>query len=124
MKKWLLPLFLVQIPALFADEVLPPPPERSFWQTFVMLGLAGLLFYFILLRPESKRRKVAEEQRSKVKKGDRVNAMGITGTVVKIQDQTIILRMYDGAKIEVVKGAISDVTPGTEEDIKKVEQDK
>jgi len=31
--------------------------------------------------------------------------------------------MYDGSKIEVLKGAITDVIPGTEEDAKKAEKD-
>lgn len=64
-----------------------------------------------------------DDLRSKLKKGDRVNALGIIGTVYKINDQTVILRMVDGSKIEVVKGAISEVTPGSEEDVKKAEQD-
>jgi preprotein translocase subunit YajC len=64
-----------------------------------------------------------EQQRSALKKGDRVTAMGIIGTVSNIKDTSIILRMVDGAKIEVLKNAITDVQPGTEEDLKKVEKE-
>jgi preprotein translocase subunit YajC len=88
-----------------------------------MIGIAMLFFYFILWRPEQKRRKALEEQRSGVKIGDRVTAMGIIGSVVRIQDQTVILKMYDGSKIEVLKGAITDVLPGSEEDAKKADKD-
>ena len=35
--------------------------------------------------------------------------------VDKIKETTLILKMVDGAKIEVLKAAISDVQPGTEE---------
>jgi len=78
-----------------------------------------VFFYFILWRPEQKRRKALENQRSTLKKGDRVTAMGIIGTVLRIQEHTVILKMYDGAKIEVIKGAITDVIPGSEEDAKE-----
>lgn len=98
-----------------------PPPDQSFWQTFVMIAIALAFFYVILWRPEQKRRKAIEEQRSALKKGDRVAAMGILGTVVKIEDQTVILRMYDGAKIEFFKAAITDILPESDDKVKKVE---
>jgi preprotein translocase subunit YajC len=100
-----------------------PPRDQGLWQTMIMIGIALVFFYFILWRPEQKRRKALEEQRSGLKKGDRVTAMGIIGSVVRIQDQTVILKMYDGSKIEVLKGAVTDVLPGTDDDVKKAEKD-
>lgn len=97
------------------------PPDQGFWQTLVMIGIALLFFYFILWRPEQKRRQAAEQQRNSMKKGDRVTAMGIIGTVSRITDNTVILTMVDGAKIEFLKGAISDVAPASEEEAKKGE---
>jgi len=99
-----------------------PPPDQSFWQTLVMIGIAFLFFYIILWRPEQKRRKEAEAQRSALKKGDRVVAMGILGTVVRICDQTVIVKMYDGSKIEFYKAAISDILPETEDSNKKIDE--
>lgn len=104
---------------ILAQEGEPMPPDQSFWQTLVMIGIAFLFFYVILWRPEQKRRKALEDQRGALKKGDRVVAMGILGTIVRVGDQTVIVKMYDGAKIEFYKAAISDVLP--EEDSKKVE---
>lgn len=46
--------------------------------------------------------------------------MGIIGIVFKLQDQTVILKIYDGSKIEVLRGAITEMLPGTEEDAKKI----
>lgn len=114
---------LMSTPLLAIDEDAIPPREQGLYQTVIMIAIALLFFYFILWRPEQKRRKALEDQRSSLKKGDRVTAMGILGTIVRIQEQTVILRMYDGAKIEVLKGVITDVVPGTEEDIKKAEKD-
>jgi preprotein translocase subunit YajC len=101
-----------------------PGPDQGLMQTVMMIAIALLFFYFILWRPEQKRRKEMEAQRNSLKKGDKVTAMGIIGTVLRVQDQTVILRMVDGGKIEVVKGAITDVIAGSEEDIKKAEKEE
>ena len=83
-------------------------------QTFVMIGVALVFFYFILWRPEQKRRKAAEAMRSAMKKGDKVTAMAIIGTVDKINEHTIVMKMIDGAKIEVLKAAITEVHAANE----------
>lgn len=108
-----LPLFASA--SLFAEEAAPQARQQSMWQTFMMIGIALLFFYLILWRPEQKRRKKMEQQRSGMSKGDRVTAMGIIGTVVRVEDATVILKMVDGAKIEVLKNAISDVQPASEQ---------
>lgn len=88
-----------------------PPMDSGIWQSFAMLAIAFGFFYLILWRPEQRRRKELEEKRSKLQKGDRVTAMGILGVVSTIKEQTVILQMVDGSKIEVLKGAINDVAP-------------
>jgi preprotein translocase subunit YajC len=111
--------FLTLNTALFAQTDDVAPPDQGFWQTLVMLGIAFLFFYVILWRPEQKRRKAAEAQRNALKKGDRVVAMGIIGTVARVGDQTVIVRMYDGAKVEFYKAAITDILPESGETDKK-----
>ena len=108
--------FMLASGALFADgAVAAPARENNFMQTLMLLGFGVLFFYFLLWRPEQKRRKAAEKQRSAMKKGDRVTAMGIVGSVVRVQDNSVILKMVDGSKIEMLKAAVTDVQPGTEE---------
>ena len=107
-------LFLTPSAAIFAQDA-APTPSGGLTQTLIMIGVALVFFYFILWRPEQKRRKVADQMRSSLKKGDRVTAMGIVGKVDKINDQTVILKMVDGAKIEMLKAAITDVQPASEE---------
>lgn len=99
------------------------PRDQGMMQTIFMVAIALVFFYLILWRPEQKRRKAMEQQRSALKKGDRVTAMGIIGTVVRIDEHTLILKMYDGSKIEMLKAAISDVIPGTDDDAKKAEKE-
>lgn len=109
---------------LLAQDIPNPPLDQGFWQPVIMFSVAAVFFYFILWRPEQKRRKAMEEQRNTIKKGDKVVAVGIVGTVVKVLTDTLILKMYDGSKIEVLKAAINDVVPGTEEDAKKADRDE
>lgn len=108
-------LFFAPIATIFAQDS-GQSPGGGLTQTIIMIGIALVFFYFILWRPEQKRRKMAEQMRSSLKKGDRVTAMGILGTVDKIQEQTVILKMVDGAKIEVLKAAISDVQPAASQE--------
>jgi preprotein translocase subunit YajC len=114
MKK-IVPFLVLATSSLLADEAAAPASGGNMYQTLMLLGFGVVFFYFLLWRPEQKRRKALEKQRSGLKKGDRVTAMGIIGSVVRIQDNTVILKMVDGSKIEVLKMAISDVQPGTEE---------
>ena len=44
-----------------------------------------------------------------MKLGDRITAMGIIGTLEGIQETTVILKMCDGSKIEMLKNCITDV---------------
>jgi preprotein translocase subunit YajC len=108
--------FLTTSLPLFADgEAAPAGGQGSLTQTLIMIGVALVFFYFILWRPEQKRRKQMESVRSALKKGDRITAMGIIGTVVKVQDNSVIVALYDGAKMEILKAAITDVQASTED---------
>lgn len=112
MKKIYSLLFALPI-AVFAQDA-APSSQGNMMQTFIMIGLALVFFYFILWRPEQKRRKAAESMRSAMKKGDRVTAMGIVGTIDQIKDHSVVLKMIEGAKIEMLKAAITEVQPAAE----------
>lgn len=99
---------------LLAQDATPATQSGGMMQTLIMIGVAMMFFYFILWRPEQKRRKAAESMRSAMKKGDKVTAMAIVGTVDKINEQTVIMKMVDGSKIEVLKAAITDVQSTSE----------
>jgi len=108
----LVSFFLLSPYALFAEEQAPQAPsaDQAITQTLIMIALAVFFFYFILWRPEQKRRKALDAQRSALKKGDRVVAMGVVGTVSKINADTIVIHTGN-AEVEFVKAAIQDVRP-------------
>ena len=77
--------------------------------TLIMLVLMIAIFYFMLIRPENKRKKEAEQMRSSVKKGDKITTIGgITGTVVDVKEPRVVLETgADQVRIELEKWAIS-----------------
>src|SRR3989338_5027000 len=109
--------FLLFIPfaSLFAQES-GASAAGGMTQTLIMIAIALVFFYFILWRPEQKRRKAAEQMRGGLKKGDRVTAMGIIGKIDRVQDHTVVLKMIDGSKIEMLKAAITEVQSGSSEE--------
>lgn len=112
MKKCLSILGMLGMGSLFADGAASGGGNP--WQMFIMIGVAILFFYFIILRPERKRRKALEQKRSSLQKGDQVTAMGIIGTIVRIKDNSVILQI-DGAKMEVLKAGVSEVKAASED---------
>ena len=67
------------------------------------------IFYFLLIRPENKRKKEAEAMRSAVKKGDKISTIGgIVGTVVDVKEDKIVIETgADQVRIELAKWALS-----------------
>ena len=68
-----------------------------------------VVFYFMLIRPENKRKKEAEEMRSSVKTGDVIVTIGgITGTVVDVKEKKFVIETgADRVRIEFEKWALS-----------------
>ena len=87
--------------------------DQNLYQTLIMVGIAVVFFYFILWRPEQKRRKKLDAMRLSLKRGDRVIAMGMRATVDEVKEKTVILKQVDGAKIEMLINAITDIEPET-----------
>ena len=75
----------------------------------IMLVPMILIFYFMLIRPENKRKKEAEQMRSNMKVGDQITTIGgIVGTVVNIkEDKFVIETSADQVRIELCKWALS-----------------
>lgn len=71
----------------------------------VMIGL----FYFLMIRPENKRKKEAEQMRSAVKVGDNITTIGgIVGKVVNVKDDKIVIETSaDQVRMELMKWALS-----------------
>ena len=75
----------------------------------IMIVAMIAVFYFLMIRPENKRKKEAEQMRSAVKTGDVVTTIGgIIGTVVNVKDDKFVMETSaDQVRIELEKWAIS-----------------
>ena len=73
------------------------------------LILMFVIFWFILIRPESKRKKEAEAMRNAVKAGDDIITIGgICGTVITVKDERLVIETgADQVRMEITKWAVS-----------------
>lgn len=69
------------------------------------------LMYFLMIRPESKRKKQAEEMRNSLKKGDQITTIGgIMGKIVHVGEDSIVIETSDDrVRMELTKWAVSSV---------------
>ena len=80
--------------------------------TLFLLFRFMILIYFLMIRPENKRKKSHQEMLASLDLGEEVvTAGGILGKVSKISDQYIELSIADNMKIKVQKTSISTVLP-------------
>ena len=80
------------------------------------LILIGVVFYFLLIRPQQKRVKMHREMVEGVRRGDNVvTAGGLLGKVTKVRDDNIVqVEIAPEVKVDVVKSTISEVRGKTE----------
>ena len=78
---------------------------------FLLFGFM-ILIYFLMIRPENKRRKTHQDMLASLEVGEEiVTAGGILGKVSKLTDQYIELSIADNTKIKIQKTSISAVLP-------------
>ena len=94
--------FLTETPA-------PTDGGGGMMGTILMLVAMIGVFYFMLIRPENKRKKEAEKMRTALKTGDQVTTIGgIVGTVVDVKSEKFVLETgADQVRIEFAKWALS-----------------
>ena len=75
---------------------------------FMMVAMIAI-FYFLLIRPENKRKKKAEEMRNNIKKGDTITTIGgIIGRVVHVTETALVIETSeDRVRMEIAKWAVS-----------------
>ena len=77
--------------------------------SFLPIILMFLVFYFLLIRPQTKKQKEIEKMRSELKKGDHIITNGgIHGTIEGMKDNDILLiKTATDTKLHVSKSAVS-----------------
>jgi preprotein translocase subunit YajC len=96
----------------------PAPGPAGGDMFFLYMGLIVLALYFMMLRPEQKRKKAMQSMLSAIKQGDRVVTVGgMHGIVMNLTEKTVTLRV-DTVKMVMDRVAIArverDETQGAE----------
>ncbi|BBJ31900.1 UPF0092 membrane protein [Rickettsia asiatica] len=110
-------------------EVVPVETNslQSGLTSLIPMVLIFAVFYFLLLRPQEKRRKEREKLVSEVKKGEEVlTNSGIYGIITKVSDSdnNIEVEIAKDVRIKVLKSAIIDITSRTKASSSKKENNK
>lgn len=94
--------------------------------TILMLVVLFAIMYFLMIRPENKRKKKAQEMRDSLKKGDVITTIGgIVGKIVQVNNETIVIETSDDrVRMELTKWAVSTVGVQTGEQSAADKDDK
>ena len=77
---------------------------------FVPLMILVAIFYFMVIRPQQRKEKERKAMIEQTKSGQRIMfSGGILGTVTNAKQDTLVVKVADGVKIEIARGAVSRV---------------
>ena len=86
---------------------------RQFLFLFVPLFL---IWYFLVIMPQSRQRKRTQEMLANLKTGDRVlTSGGIYGTIVGFRENVVQLQVANQVKVDVARSAITGLQPAASE---------
>jgi len=116
--------------SFFYSLLMAPPaggdaPAGSGIMTFLPLVAIIGIFYFLIIRPQSKKQKETKKMLEALKKGDKIVTIGgIHGVIQTVRDNTVIIKVDENTKLEFSRSAISSVVSVAKEEKeeKKIEE--
>lgn len=97
--------------SLLAAAAAGSPPA---WTSFLPLVFMGLIFWFLILRPQMQRQKALANKIGGIKKGDQViTGGGLIGKVIKVDEQYVDLELGPNVKVKALRATIADVIAPT-----------
>ena len=91
--------------------------------TFLPFIAIIAIFYFLIIRPQSKKQKETQKMLSALKKGDKVVTVGgIHGTIQTVRENSVVVKVDDNTKIEFSRSAVSSIVSPAKEKEEKVEE--
>ena len=85
----------------------PAGQQQSALPTIIMFAAIILVMWLFMIRPQRKQQKELQNFRNSLKKGDKVVTVGgIYGTVVDIQDRTVLIKVDGETKLRVDKNSL------------------
>ena len=87
-------------------------PEQGGYINLIFLGLIFVVFYFFIIRPQSKKQKELQSKIDDMQKGDKVvTSGGMIGKVVSIDEDSFLAEIDSNVKARFLKSAVADVNP-------------
>jgi len=87
-------------------------PQQNLFVSLLPLVLIFVVFYFLLIRPQSKRAKEHREMLGKLASGDEVvTAGGLLGKVTAVGDTFVTIEIASGVEIKVQKFQVTQLMP-------------
>ena len=91
-------------------EAAAPAGSGSPLQFPIMMVLLFAIMYFMMIRPQRRREKERKEMIASVKSGARVLlTSGIIAEVTNVKENTLVVRIAENTKVEIVRAAISQI---------------
>ena len=98
--------------ALLSVLAAAEPGAAPAWTGIVPLLAMGVVFWFLLIRPQMRQQKEHREKIAGIKKGDQVvTAGGLVGKVVRVDEHYADIEIAQGVKVKAVKSTIGDIVP-------------
>jgi len=98
----------------FISDALAAAPEAQADPLTSLLPLVFIfvVFYFLLIRPQSKKAKEHKQMVEALAKGDEVvTSGGLLGKLVKVGDNFVELELADGITVKLQRNAVANVMP-------------
>lgn len=89
-----------------------PASKGGGMQLLIMMGLFFVIFYFMMIRPQSKRAKEHRAMLAALEVGNEVaTSSGIIGKVTELSDTFVTLEIATGVNVKVQRHTIGQVLP-------------
>jgi preprotein translocase subunit YajC len=76
--------------------------------TYAPILLMGIIFYFMLYRPQKKEQQRRRELLDGLKKGERIVTIGgLYGTIVGLSDKTVTVKIAEKVEVTILRTAVS-----------------
>ena len=114
----LFPLLFVFFSLLSLANEEAKKPEPNMLEQFFPFIIIGLVFYFLLIRPQQRRSKDHKSFLSNLKNGDEIlTSSGIYGKIEGLTDEFVILEIAEGTKVRILKSQIHSLVNETKNQV-------
>ncbi|MEM1244050.1 MAG: preprotein translocase subunit YajC [Pseudomonadota bacterium] len=99
------------IPAAMAAQTAAEQGPSTYF-SMVLIAIFIIIFYFLFIRPQTRRAKEQKALLAGIQTGDEVvTTGGIIGKVTKIKDEFVVLAINENVEIKMQKASIASTLP-------------